>query len=269
LAVDDLKETAMSHVTSKDGTRIGYDRQGEGAPVVLVGGAFQYRAFDPRTQELAKLLAESFTVYNYDRRGRGESGDTQPYAVRREIEDLEAVIAAAGDGAYVFAMSSGAVLALRAVAAGLPVSKLAIYEPPFIVDDSRPRVPDGLAEKLSELASAGRPGDAVELFVTAAVALPEEVVAQLRQAPIWSGFEAVAHTLVYDTSIMGDYLVPAAWVAVPMLVGEGGASLPWMRNAAAAVADALPNARLHTIEGQQHDVAPDLLAPVLTDFFQR
>jgi hypothetical protein len=169
----------------------------------------------------------------------------------------------------VFGMSSGAVLALRAVAAGLPVSKLAIYEPPFIVDDSRPRVPDGLAERLSELASAGRPGDAVELFLTAAVALPEEVVAQLRQAPIWPGFEAVAHTLAYDTSIMGDYLVPAAGVAVPMLVGEGGASLPWMRNAAAAVADALPNARLHTIEGQQHDVAPDLLAPVLTDFFQR
>ncbi len=141
----------MTQVQSKDGTKIAFDQSGEGLPIILVGGALQYRAIDPRTAQLAVLLAENFTVFHYDRRGRGDSGDTLPYAVEREIEDLEALINAAGGSARVFGMSSGAVLALRA-AVSLNITHLALYEPPFIVDASRPPLPDNYLARLTKLA---------------------------------------------------------------------------------------------------------------------
>src|SRR5262245_36078431 len=143
----------MNVVTSADGTKIAYDQYGDGPALVLVGGAFQHRALDPRTAELAELLAKRFTVYHYDRRGRGDSGDTMPYAVAREIEDLAAVIDNAGGSASIFGMSSGAVLALRAAAHGLPIVKLALYEPSFIVDHSRASLPDDYESTLTELVS--------------------------------------------------------------------------------------------------------------------
>ena len=265
----------MEKVTSKDGTTIAFDRSGEGPPIILVGGALQYRSFDPRTAQLAKRLVAHFTVFHYDRRGRGDSGDTLPYAKEREVEDLGALIAEAGGSAFVFAMSSGGPLALDAAASGLAITKLALYEPAFIVDDNRPPVPKDYVAQLKELVSSGRRGDAVELFMTKAVGLPAEYIAPMRNDPTWSGMEAVAHTLVYDGTFIGDTmsgnpLPTERWASVtaPTLVIDGGASPAWMGNAAQALADVLPNARRRTLEGQTHDVAPEALAPVLEEFFK-
>lgn len=263
----------MKTVTSKDGTTIAFDRSGEGPAIVLVGGAFQHRAIDTSTARLAERLAPNFTVYHYDRRGRGESGDTAPYAVNREIEDIDALIQDAGGSAYVFGMSSGAVLALHAAAAGLAITKLALYEPPFIVDDSRPPVPKDYTRRLAGLLAEGRRGDAVELFMTEAVGMPAEAVAPMRGAPFWSAFESVAHTLPYEAAIMGDTLsgrpLPAgrwAAVTVPTLVVDGGASPDWARNAVEALVEVLPDAQRRTLEGQTHQVDPEVLAPGLAEF---
>jgi pimeloyl-ACP methyl ester carboxylesterase len=263
------KESPLSKATSIDGTTIAFDRSGEGPPVILVGGAFQYRSFDPRTAQLAALLAERFTVFHYDRRGRGDSGDTLPYEVDLEVEDIWALIGEAGGSAFVFGMSSGAVLALEA-ARRLPITKLALYEPPFFVDDTRPPLPADYHATLAGLVSAGRAGDAVAYFMTRAVNIPAETVAQLRGAPMWPGFEAVAHTLVYDATIVGDGSIPTercASVAIPTLVVDGGASPHWMRNAATALAAALPNVGRATLPEQDHGVDPEVLAPVLVEFF--
>jgi len=260
----------MKKVYSKDGTAIAFDQLGQGPAIILVGGAFTDRS-QPALVQLAALLAPHFTVFNYDRRGRGDSGDTAPYAVEREVEDLEALIVEAGGSAFVCGFSSGAALALEAAARGLTITKLALYEPPFIVDDSRPPLPQDFATQLTELVSSGRRGDAAELFMTKAAEVPAAVVAQMRHAPFWPGVEAVAHTLIYDTTIMGDNnALPTdriASVTVPTLVIDGGASPAWMRNAARAVADILPDAQRRTLEGQTHDVAPAALAPVLEEFF--
>jgi len=264
----------MERVTSRDGTEIAFDRHGEGPPVVLVGGAFQHRAIDPRTAQLAALLGEQFTVYHYDRRGRGDSADAEAYSPEREIEDLEALIGEAGGSASVFGNSSGAALALDAAASGLAIERLALYEAPFIVDDSRPPVPEDYRERLVELVSAGRRGDAVELFLTGPAEVPSEFVAQMRQAPIWPTFEAVAHTLAYDAAFMegtqlGRHLPAGQWgsVTAPTLVIDGGASPEYLHSGAQALADLLPDARRSTLEGQTHEVDPDVLAPVLAGFF--
>jgi pimeloyl-ACP methyl ester carboxylesterase len=264
----------MDHVTSQDGTAIAFDRSGTGPALILVGGAFQYRSFDPRTARLAELLATDFTVYHYDRRGRGDSTDTLPYAPQREIEDIAALITEAGGSAHVFGMSSGAILALDAAAHGLPMIRLAVYEPPAIVDDTRPAIPDDYLDRLNGLLAAGRRGDAVELFLTEAVGVPAEYVAPMRGEPMWPGFEAVAHTLAYDGAIVagtqeGRPLPATRWAAVssPVLVIDGGASPPWLRNGAQAVADALPDAQRSTLDGQTHEVSPEVLAPALSTFF--
>jgi len=262
---------SMDTVRSTDGTSIAFERMGQGPPLILVGGALSDRS---AAAPLAAALAPRFTVFTYDRRGRGESGDTAPYAVAREVEDLAALIGAAGGPAFVFGHSSGAALALEAAARGLPIAKLALYEPPFIVDDSRPPVPPGYAARLAELLAAGRRGEAVACFMTEAVGVPAEAVAQMRQAPMWPALELLAHTLPYDGAVMGDNMsghpLPAAWtsaVAVPTLVLAGGASPPWIRNAAQAVADILPHAQIRTLEGQTHATVPEVVAPVVADFF--
>jgi pimeloyl-ACP methyl ester carboxylesterase len=203
-----LQEKQMrttASVRSADGTRIVFDVTGHGSPLVLVGAAMQYRALESSQSELAEALAPRFTVYVYDRRGRGESGDTPPYAVERELEDLEAVIGAAGGTAHVMGGSSGAVLSLRAAAHGLMIGRLALYEPPFIVDDSRPPVPsDEYVGRLDELIAAGRRRQAVEYFLTFAVRVPPEMLGEMRRTPIWPAMESVAHTLAYDGRIMGE-----------------------------------------------------------------
>ncbi len=260
----------MKKVHSKDGTTIAFDQSGQGPAIILVGGAFQHRAIDPRTARLAALLAQHFTVFHYDRRGRGDSSDTQPYAVEREIEDLDALIKEAGGSAFVFGMSSGAVLAIDAAARGLAITKLALYEPPFNSGDATARqASESYTRQLTALLAEGRRGDAVALARTTWGA-PAEAIAGMRQTPIWPLFESVAPTLAYDNAIMGDGSVPAerlSSVTVPTLVMDGGASPAFMHNAAQAAAHALPNAQHRTLEGQTHDVAPDALAPVLEKFF--
>ncbi len=261
----------MQHATSKDGTRIAFDKSGEGRPIILVVGALSDRS---ASVPLAALLALHFTVFVYDRRGRGDSGDTTPYAVEREIEDIEALIGEAGGSVFVMGHSSGAALALEAAAHGLAIEKLALYEPPFIVDDTRPPMPEDHVARLTGLTASGRSGDAVEYFMTRGVGLPRDLVAQVRAGPTWPALEALAHTLPYDGEVMGanmagQPLSSRLWATamVPTLVMDGGSSPAWARNAVAQLAAVLPNAQRRTLEGQTHGVAPEALAPVLEEFF--
>jgi pimeloyl-ACP methyl ester carboxylesterase len=259
----------MNKVISKDGTEIAFDRTGEGSPIILVVGAFNDRATGA---PLAKLLEPHFTVFNYDRRGRGSSGDTIPYTVEREIEDLEALIVEAGGSASVFGYSSGGVLSLKAAAHGLTITKLALYEPPFKIDVNSSRLPADLAMQLAELVSSGRRGDAVELFQTKAVGIPPEVVAGLRNAPFWPSLEKIAHTLVYDATIIGNLSLPTEWassITQPTLVIAGGESMQEFRLAEEALADILPNAEYLSLDGQTHHIVPAVLAPVLKEFYAR
>jgi pimeloyl-ACP methyl ester carboxylesterase len=260
----------MSHqVKSKDGTVIAYEKSGHGPAVVIVGGVLGDRS---QQAPVAELLAKDFTVLNFDRRGHGESEDKEPYAVEREVEDIDALLKEAGGSAFVYGTSGPGVLALHA-AAGVPgskIKKLAIWEPPFIVDDSRPKVRSDYKAHLTSLLKEGRRGDMVELFFTDAIGMPAEFVAQMRMAPWWSAQEALAHTTIYDATIMGDYSLPRAVIAgvqVPTLVLDGG-QMPWLSNSANAVASALPNGRRRTLAGQQHNVDPAAIAPALVEFFR-
>lgn len=257
----------MESVTSKDGTIIAYDRLAQGAPVILVSGALSDRQAN---LPLTEALKQHFTIINYDRRGRGDSGDTPPYAVEREIEDIDALIGAAGGSTFLFGFSSGAALALQAAASGLAIRKLALWEPPYIVEGSRPRPPVDNAKTLIDLVTAGRRGDAVEFFMLEIVGLPPEAVADARSQHSWSALEALAHTLVYDTTILDDYELPvtsAPQVKTPTLVIAGGADFPWMRASAQALSKMIPGAKTHFLDGQGHNVDPSLLAPLLVEFF--
>jgi pimeloyl-ACP methyl ester carboxylesterase len=260
----------MPAVTSADGTTIAYERTGGGPALVLVDGAMCYRDAGPM-RPLAALLQGSFTVYTYDRRGRGESSDTAPYAVAREVEDLRALVAAAGGEAHVYAISSGAALALATAAAGgSGIAKLALYEPPYMAEVSDPARIMAYTERLHELLDAGRRGDAVALFMTN-VGMPSEAVAGMRAQPLWAALEAIAPTLAYDDALLGGGVVPrdlASTITVPALVLAGGASPDGLQLAARATADALPAAEFRTLDGQTHDVAADALAPVLIEFFR-
>ena len=261
----------MNTVTSDDGTSIAFERFGEGPPVILVGGATTGKGM---TRPLAEELAGDFTVINYDRRGRGDSGDTQPYAVEREVEDIGALIAEAGGTASVYGHSSGAVLALHAADHGLPVARLVMYEPPFAPDrEEERRVSREYGEKLRTILAEGRCGDAAALFMTT-VGMPEETVEEMRDEPWWAGMEAVAPTLLYDSEVMGDIsrdgTIPTELlgaVSTPTLVLCGGASPDWMIDVGRQVAEGLPDGRADVLEGQDHDVSPEVLAPVLAEFF--
>lgn len=257
----------MPTVTSKDTTSIAFDTVGQGDPVILVDGAICFRAFGPM-KPLAELLSAHFTVYTYDRRGRGESADTKPYAVEREIEDIEALIDEAGGSAYVYGVSSGAALALAA-ARQLPdkMVKLALYEPPLM--SASPEAIADYSTQLQALIGADQRGDAVELFMNH-VGTPAEAIAGMRQSPIWGIFESVAPTLVYDNTILGDRSIPverAAAITVPTLVMDGGASPAFMQDAARTLAEAIPGAQYRTLEGQTHEAASDIMASVLIKFF--
>jgi pimeloyl-ACP methyl ester carboxylesterase len=262
----------MGTVQSRDGTEMAFESSGRGPALVLVDGALCYRGSSPNTA-LAEALADRFTVYTYDRRGRGESGDTSPYVVEREVEDLDAVIKQAGGSAYLYGISSGAALALEAANRGLGVEKLALYEAPFIVDDSRPPVPGDIVAQLDELIAAGRRGDAVRLFMRQ-VGVPRFVIALMRFMPAWSKLKAVAHTLPYDMTIVSDHQagepLPAerwSYVTAPTLVIAGGKSPAWMQNAMDSLAQVLPKAERRTLEGQTHMVKASALAPLIADFF--
>ena len=260
--------TTLESVTSKDGTKITFDRQGHGPPVVLVSGGSVDRSSNA---PLATILAADFTVFNYDRRGRGESGDTQPYAIQREVEDIEAVIDAAGGSAHLYGSSSGAALALEATAAGAPVTKLALWEPPYILDENA-RPPKDQVQQYETMIAEGRRGDAAEYFMTQVVRLPAEFAAYAKTQPWWPAQEALAHTLKYDAIIMGDYSLPARSaqaVKVPTVVIFGTASMPFMPITADALAKVLPKGKVRSLEGQEHNVDPTVLGPVLREFFAR
>jgi pimeloyl-ACP methyl ester carboxylesterase len=261
----------MTTTTSADGTKIAYTRAGSGPALVLVDGAMCYRGSSPN-DALAKELAAHFTVYTFDRRGRGESGDAGPYAVEREIEDVATLVKEAGGEAFLFGISSGAALALEA-ARSLPVPKLAVYEPPFIVDATRPRVPVGYVARLDQALREGKRGKAVKMFMTEGVGLSGATVAMMRIMPFWAKLKRVAHTIPYDTALVighqaGEPL-PAAWpeVTVPALAIDGGRSPDWMRNGVASLAKVLPSAEYRTLPDQTHIVKAPALAPVLTEFF--
>jgi pimeloyl-ACP methyl ester carboxylesterase len=255
-------------VSSRDGTPIAFERLGVGEPVVLVAGSLQGMAtLHPYAEELSRHL----TVFNYDRRGRGDSGDTAPYAVEREIEDLSAVVAEAGGRASLYGHSSGAALVLHAASYGLPIDKIVLHEPPFGpgTDEER-RVEQQEAERISALLAQERRREAVTFYL-ASMGMPTEVVDHLSQDP---AMLANAPTIPYDPfEIMSEHsrggktpADQARSVTVLALVLVGGASPEWMIDAGRHIADALPNGRLRVLEGQEHVVPPEVLVPVLTAF---
>ena len=261
----------MKTVTSKDGTTIAFDKSGTGPALILVHGAFMHRAMDQQMAQLAELLSTNFTVFHYDRRGRGESGDTQPYSVQREVEDIEALIDEAGGSAFVYGISSGAALAMEA-AIELPdkIRKLAMYEAPYWSDKSAIQAWKGYRQNLKNALAEDRRGDAAGLFLTL-VGMPVDQVEEMRRQPWWVPFEAVAPTLAYDAAALGDSraapVEKAAKVTVPTLVMNGTASEAFMYDTAMALANAMPNAQHRALEGQTHAVSPEAIAPILIEFF--
>ncbi|WTL50635.1 alpha/beta fold hydrolase [Streptomyces sp. NBC_01497] len=256
----------VGRAESGDGTVIAYRRAGSGRPVILVGGSFgTARTSAP----LAGLLAADFRVITYDRRGRGHSGDTAPYAVEREIEDIAALLAAAGGSASLFGVSSGAALVLRAAAAGLPITQIAVYEPPYRADPAEVADRPAYSRRLAALLADGSRAEAIGQVLTG-VGVTAAEIEDLRHTDDWPSLLALAPTLAYDDALIGTGLVPAdrlADIRVRAMVVDGGASPPAMRAGARAVANALPRGRHRTLTGQTHAVAPHVLAPVLREFF--
>jgi hypothetical protein len=252
----------MDKVVSKDGTEIAYDVTGRGPGLVLIAGAFTDRSF---YTQYAEALSSAFTVVNYDRRGRGDSGDVTPYAVEREWEDLEAVRSST-DARFACAFSSGVMVLLQA---GLPFEKLAIVEPPFRVEGAPP-APERYLERLQEFVDAGNPGGAAELFMVEAVGQPKEVVEQIRQTPMWAGLEAMAHTLVYDGLQMRGSVVPVELLQSTeqdTLALFSNASPEWLQDSVRQAAAALPNGTVEGHDGTFHTIPADTLARVLTGYF--
>jgi pimeloyl-ACP methyl ester carboxylesterase len=261
----------MTHVISKDGTRIAYERMGSGPAVVLIDGAMCSRAFGPMPK-IAALLKEHFTVYLYDRRGRGESGDTQPYAKAREVEDIDALVRAAGGSAFAVGLSSGAALALEAAASGLPLAKLAVYEPPFMVGDAVRHEQADHEGKLKALVAANERGAAVKYFMRDMVNVPAPFVLMMQlMRGVWRKLKAVAHTLPYDVAIMGNWQVPAARLAgvrTPTLAMYGGKTETRLKSAVEELVKVLPNVRREILPGQTHNVSAAVLVPALVQFFK-
>jgi pimeloyl-ACP methyl ester carboxylesterase len=262
----------MKTVESRDGTTIAYDRAGSGPAVILVDGALCHRGFGPMPS-IAKLLAPQFTVFTFDRRGRGESQDTAPYSVDREVEDLQALIQEAGGSAYLFGASSGAALALEAAAHLKCIKKVALYEAPFFFDAEHPPRPNDYLAKMTALVVKDRRADALKLFMST-VGTPGIAIYAMRFTPMWSKLKRVAHTLPYDLTIVSDTragqpLSRERWTSVrmPALTAVGGKSPVWWQDAMKELSTVLPNARHLTLPGQNHMVKASVMAPVLTEFF--
>ncbi|PAD75350.1 alpha/beta hydrolase [Paenibacillus campinasensis] len=263
----------MNTCISKDGTTIAYTEQGSGPALILVSSA---AADHQDAASLAEQLAKGFTVYNYDRRGRGQSTDTVPYAIEREVEDIQALIQIAGGQASLFGSSSGAVLALEAASQlGDLINRLYLYEPPFIINDSRKRVPEDYVQRLVSLIAAGKRTEAVEYFASEALGIPAEYISYMKADPSWVKMESLAHTLAYDGMIMGDTqsgkpLPKDRWlITAPTLIMTGENSEPLFHDAAHAIADLVPQAHQQFLPGQDHSavvMAPELLARTIIDF---
>jgi pimeloyl-ACP methyl ester carboxylesterase len=261
----------MAKVTSKDGTEIAYDKTGKGPAVIMVNGALAYRKFYGG-RNLSILLSKDFTFIDYDRRGRGESGDTKPYTVEREIEDIEALIAEVGGSAYLYGISSGAALALLAAAklGSNKITKLALYEAPYGSDSEKDKQDFAKEKKkIQELVEAGKPGDAVTAFISS-LGTPSEAIEGMKQSPEWKIMEGVGHTLAYDFAVLDDGTVPldaAKKVSIPTLVMDGEKSFDFMHDAADTLGKTIPQSQRKTLQNQTHDVSPEALAPVLKEFF--
>jgi pimeloyl-ACP methyl ester carboxylesterase len=261
-------------VTSKDGTTIDYTKTGTGPALIVVTGATQFRAFDSSLAVLAKLLVNDLTVITYDRRGRGESGNTMPFSPEREIEDIAALIAGpAGGRASVLGYSSGAVVALEAAVAGLPIDKVIMYEPPFVLPESGfPPPPADYVEALNRMTASGD-RDAAPAYFMQTVGMPPQAIEGAKQSPMWPIMQSVGPTIAYDGQFMfdayyTDHKFPARWqkATMPVLVANGDKSFPFMPSAAEAVAKELPNATRKVLAGQDHGPKPDVFAPVIRDF---
>jgi pimeloyl-ACP methyl ester carboxylesterase len=264
----------IEKVQSRDGTWIAYERIGSGPPVILIDGALCRRDFGP-ARPLATLLRDRYTVFIYDRRGRGESGNTQPYDIAREIEDIAALLGEAGGSAFVYGISSGAALALEATNA-FPnmVKKLVLYEAPFIVDNTHPPLAADFLPRLDAFVAEGKRGAAVKAFMRL-VGTPGFAIVMMQLLPVWKQLKAVAHTLPYDIRSIalfqrGEPLPTNRWtnITVPTLVADGGKSPAWMRNAMKQLATVLPSATYRTLEGQTHMLKPEVMTPVLAEFFR-
>ncbi|MEO6504182.1 MAG: alpha/beta hydrolase [Jatrophihabitantaceae bacterium] len=256
----------MHQTTASDSTKIAYEKVGDGPPVIIVGGAFHDRNAGAG---LARALSSHFTVVTYDRRGRGDSGDSASYSVAQEIEDLGAVISEVGGSACLYGVSSGGILALETAAAGYSVPKIAAFEPPYRCGQGPELGPD-VVPTLSELIRAGKRRESVEYFLSAIMAVPSQDIEHMRKMPIWPELEAVSHTLVYDTMVVGDRTWPAARMASvkePTLVMSSGASVPWMKHTAQTIGERLANGEHVSVAGTPHDASPKVLAPVLISFF--
>ena len=265
-----LGENRMT--TSRDGTRIAFSKLGAGPALVLVDGAFCYRQNGP-APDLVPLLARDFTVFSYDRRGRGESGDTMPYAIEREIDDLAAIIDQAGGSAFVFGISSGAALALQAAASGVNITKLALYEPPYIMEGGQPRNIEAAIARLRALLSDGDRSGAVRYFMTDVFGAPKPFVAvmPLLMPRAWRRNQTVANTLPYDVTLISDWSVlreRRASIRVPTLVLGGDRSPAGLQTAVQTVTAAIPNARQRVLAGQNHMISAKTVAPVLQQFFR-
>jgi pimeloyl-ACP methyl ester carboxylesterase len=259
----------MARVVSRDGTQIGLTKVGNGPALVIVSGALSHRALNRDTLLLRKLM-EQYSVYTYDRRGRGESSDTKPYAVDREMEDIEALIDHAGGKAYLYGVSSGAALALQAAArlGAAKVTKLAVYEPPY---GQPPRDFTMQKDSVKVLVSKGQPGDAATFFLSA-IGTPPKVLEGMKSSPDWEAMRRIDFTLAYDYDVLGDGKVPediVKAIRVPTLVMAGEKSMPFMHATATRLANLIPNAQRATLTGQTHQVAAEAVAPVLIEFFGR
>ena len=270
-------DTVERTVTSKDGTTIAFEVSGAGPAIVLVDAALADRS---GSAKLAKVLSEKFTVINYDRRGRGKSSDTQPYAIEREVEDIEALIDTVGGSAYLFGSSSGSVLALDAADRLVPkVKGLVMYEPPFIIDDSRSPMPDDFTNQVSKLVSADRRSDAVKLFFNKGMGIPAVFVTMMRLfMRDWSKMVDIAHTIPYDLAVLagtqsGKPLPVERWasITVPTLVLTGGKSEAFFHKGAQALVDTLPNTQHRILKDQHHGsvvTAPNVIASEIVEFFK-
>jgi pimeloyl-ACP methyl ester carboxylesterase len=255
----------IGRVTSSDGTSIAFERVGAGPAVILVDAAGNFRGFSPMPQ-LAEALSQDFTAFTYDRRGKGASTDTLPYAIDREIDDLQALVDVAGGSAFVHGFSSGAILSLLAAERGIGIPKLSLLEPPLRVE-AAPPPPSGLGGEVARLIVTGQRGEAYERWLRG-IGVPAEMITEMREGALWPALEATAHTLIYDSLIPGS-MPPdrLAKIGIPALVVASEGSVDQLRNWARGVAEALPNASARLLPGRWHGVDTEALAAALTEFF--
>ncbi len=259
----------MTTLISKDGTKIAYKKTGSGKPIILVDGAFCSKDFGPMVK-LAPVLAKHFTVFIYDRRARGESTDTSPYSVDREIEDIAGLIRLAGGSAFLFGISSGAILALKAVASGLAVPKLVLFEPPFVGNSNNKRSNNAF-ELLSNMIAQGNKSAAITFYFRKVMGVPAIIPFFLRFTPNWKKMKANANSLPYDAAMCGDFKIPVnetKAVTIPTLVVDSIKSPKMLRNAVELVANALPNGVRKSLPGSNHNVSPEILSPELEMFLK-